>query len=312
MSERFVRPLELRAESRTLIGTALRYGDVSPSHKERFLPGAFGDLSGVKWLDYRHDPTRVVAHTGDGSLKLSDSPEALTLRAELPALPLSDLVLKEIQDGTLSGLSIEFRSLGERTSNNLRVVERASLVGVGLVANPSYPESKVETRQAGVLFGRIPFSNSASGPLDCECVRGSGTCTSISLDPGSVVFEDDRDILAVWKSFGAPIGSLSKGTLRYEVTDKALEVYIDLPDTSWSADLIQAAESVPIHTRPLFDSDDMEYTEIDVDGETVKKVSRLTAKAFLVGPTPHNKNWPEVEIIPAKRKTSNRERYPWL
>ena len=34
-------PLECRATGRTLEGPAIRYGDVSSFHKERFEPGAF-------------------------------------------------------------------------------------------------------------------------------------------------------------------------------------------------------------------------------------------------------------------------------
>ena len=33
--------VELRAEGRRLYGPAIRYGDISPTHKERFEPGAF-------------------------------------------------------------------------------------------------------------------------------------------------------------------------------------------------------------------------------------------------------------------------------
>ena len=62
--ERAIRPLELRAEGRRLEGTILKYGEVSPSHRERFLPGAFSlDPGTTRWLDYRHDRTRVLAHT---------------------------------------------------------------------------------------------------------------------------------------------------------------------------------------------------------------------------------------------------------
>ena len=40
MFERFSAGLEVRAEGRNLTGTVLRYGDVSPSHRERFEPGS--------------------------------------------------------------------------------------------------------------------------------------------------------------------------------------------------------------------------------------------------------------------------------
>ena len=54
------------------------------------IPGS-GDST--RWLDYRHDRTRVLAHTEGGGLTLRDSPEALLLEAELPSLPLSTRVV---------------------------------------------------------------------------------------------------------------------------------------------------------------------------------------------------------------------------
>ena len=87
--ERTIRPLELRAEGRRLEGIILKYGEVSPNHQERFVPGAFSlDPGTTRWLDYRHDRTRILAHTEGGGLVLRDSPEALLLEAELPSLPL--------------------------------------------------------------------------------------------------------------------------------------------------------------------------------------------------------------------------------
>ena len=168
--ERTIRPLELRAEGRRLEGTILKYGEISPNHRERFLPGAF-DLSGgpTRWLDYRHDRTRVLAHTEGGGLILRDSPEALLLEAELPALPLSERALSEIASGTLSGLSIEFNATQESRDGEIRIVEKADLAGIGLVASPSYPNSRVETRAAGTLSTSIPLE-----PLPCMRVLREG------------------------------------------------------------------------------------------------------------------------------------------
>ena len=139
--ERTIRPLELRAEGRRLEGTILKYGEISPSHRERFLPGAFSlDPGTTRWLDYRHDRTRILAHTEGGGLILRDSPEALLLEAELPALPLSERALGEIASGALQGLSIEFHADAVRSRDGeIRVVEKANLAGIGLVASPSYP-----------------------------------------------------------------------------------------------------------------------------------------------------------------------------
>ena len=74
---------ELRVAGRTLTGRALVYGDVSPDFRERFIPGAFGDLSEADVaLNLQHDPERVIARTGEG-LVLADGPRALEVRADL-------------------------------------------------------------------------------------------------------------------------------------------------------------------------------------------------------------------------------------
>ena len=170
--ERTIRPLELRAEGRRLEGTILKYGEISPNHQERFLPGAF-DLSGgpTRWLDYRHDRTRVLAHTEGGGLTLRDSPDSLLLEAELPALPLSERALDEIASGALSGLSIEFNATQESREREIRVVEKADLAGIGLVASPSYPNSRVETRAAGTLSTSIPWNHSGTCQRQWDTLR---------------------------------------------------------------------------------------------------------------------------------------------
>ena len=148
VSERRYSGIELRAEGRRLVGPAMRYGDISPSHMERFEPGAF-DLDGrTRWLDLEHDPTRVIAFTGAG-LVLRDGPEALMVDATLPQLPLADIALQAVRDGSLRGFSIEFEATAERRDGEIRVIEKSHLVGIGLVADPSYQKSIVEARRRG-------------------------------------------------------------------------------------------------------------------------------------------------------------------
>ena len=316
-TERILRPLELRAEGRRLEGIVLQYEETSPSHRERFLPGAFSlDPGTTRWLDYRHDRTRVLAHTEGGGLVLRDSPEALLLEAELPALPLSEKALDEIASGTLSGLSIEFHATQESRDGEIRVVEKAELAGIGLVASPSYPNSRVETRAAGTLTTSIPWNHS----LACECYgrgqsgeAGKGMTATIEFEEGSLEIPDD--LVAIWKSFAAPLASTRKGTLRIEQGRGGLDIELDIPSTSWGEDIVAASAGVEIYARPVFDASDIEATEIVRNGETIARLSRVPVKAILVGPTPNSRGWPEVDITPSEDRQipfSRRERFAWL
>ena len=54
--------------------------------------------------------------------------------------------LSEIAAGRIVGLSVEFKALAERREGGIRVIERATLGGIGLVRSPSYTGSRVERR----------------------------------------------------------------------------------------------------------------------------------------------------------------------
>ena len=319
--ERSLRPLELRAEGRKLEGIALRYGDISPTHRERFIPGAFGDLGDqVRWLDYRHDRTRVLAHSGEGGgLVLEDSPESLSLRAELPPLPLTTRALEEIASGTLSGLSIEFRAQKESRDAGIRIIESAQLAGIGLVAEPSYPESKVELRQAGTIVSSIPYGTS----MACECYgrgqsgeQGKGMTSDVEFEPESLILPGS--LIAVWKNFATPLASTDKGTLRVTEGRKGLKIELDIPSTTWGEDILTTAESVPILIRPIFDASEVEVSSDQViDGQRMAVLSRVPVRALLIGATPNNKGWPEARITPGqagrdRSRRERKERFAWL
>ena len=136
---------ELRVEGRTLTGTVLRYGEVSPSHRERFAPGALRMAESVH-LDLYHDRERVIAWAPGGGLELVPGDAAMALRAELPPIPAADRALAEIREGKTTGLSVEFRAVRETREAGIRVIEDAVLNGIGLVRSPSYHGSRVEAR----------------------------------------------------------------------------------------------------------------------------------------------------------------------
>ena len=136
---------EIRVEGRRISGTVMVYDEVSPSHRERFLPGAFRLADSVH-LDLGHDPERVVAWHPGGGLDLHDEDGAMILSAEVAPIPAGDRALDEIRTGATAGLSVEFRALRESQVDNVRVIQEAILSGIGIVGNPSYAGSRVEAR----------------------------------------------------------------------------------------------------------------------------------------------------------------------
>ena len=141
---------EVRREGRVLEGTAIAYGDVARvgNRGERFLPGALGaDVGELDiLLNVAHDRGRVLARTQGGGLVLTDTPESLEIRAELPETAESNGVLALVGAKILRGLSLEFVALRERMEGPTRVIQSARLVAIGVVDKPAYRASTISAR----------------------------------------------------------------------------------------------------------------------------------------------------------------------
>ena len=130
-------------------GVLLRYGDVAtlPWGRERFEPGAFGDVTRADViLNSHHERARPLARTGGGGLELIDTREALNIRATLPITQDANDTIALILGGVLRGLSLEFSAVAERMEGQTRIVERAELRGLAVVDRPAYSDSLVQAR----------------------------------------------------------------------------------------------------------------------------------------------------------------------
>ena len=281
-------PLECRMEGRTLTGTALRYGERASDRPEMFAPGAFGPLGSLA-LNLQHDPEREVANTADGTLRLLDSDTELRIAADLRE---GSAELRLVRRGALRGLSVEFRSHAEHRREGLRVVERAELVGIGLVDSGSYSGSGLELRalDEAALVSVIPFDR----PMACECVGAE--CSAVEFAPGA--FDDlgkDHDVLMIAGKASEVLGSLARGTFKVaKVTPKALEltgaalvkietgieIVLEKVLTAAASAVLSNSIGAPFYVRPIIRDITSEY--LDLRG--VRRYSRADVRAFLVKP----------------------------
>ena len=205
--------LELRADGRTLSGAAVRYGDVSKTHRERFAPGSLSvseDLAPT----LGHRTGRVLAYGADVSLE--DRSDAFIVSARLPRTEVADAALEGVKAGRYRGWSVEMRvKRDRRDSQGLRVIEEADVPGLALVDHPSYEGSRVETRRAQRMRASMPLKKNVS----CRC--SGPDCVSARID---AIDEGTREMLGFLGDYGKPIGKAVT-----KVSGDVVKVLIDLP-----------------------------------------------------------------------------------
>ena len=197
-----LRFVEVRAQGNILEGTCITYGEITKigPTRERFMPGAFGDLSGADiCLNVHHDRARPLTRSGSG-LVLIDSLEKLEMKATLPQTREAEDARILVENGVLRGLSIEFASRRESVvDRNIRQISKAVLLGLGIVPYPQYIGSTVEARGealAAVMGDAIGDEDPARIVEDMALSAGVSTSTvrqilagEISLPPRSRLVE---------------------------------------------------------------------------------------------------------------------------
>ena len=145
--------VELRADDSLaspgrLVGTLLRYGERASNRAEIFEPGSLTWPANGVVLRRQHvrgaPIARVIPETR-GNEVVIDYPLPDTTAGRDAAI--------EVKNGTLGGLSVEFRATAQKFVGGVRRITSALLGGAGLVDSPEYGGSTVEVRQGGK--GRI-------------------------------------------------------------------------------------------------------------------------------------------------------------
>ena len=298
---------EFRVSGRTLAGPAVVFGDVSPEHRERFEPGAFG-ASPAAPLNIQHDARLEVLAAGE--YDLADTGRALDVRAVLPP---DSAAIRLVQRGALNGFSVEFVARAERRDGGIRVVERAALVGVGLVDVPSYPGSLAEVRARGARGGRLGTLRGVvptGRALACEC--GPEGCIEALFEAGALDGAITKpEVLATVGTFAQAFAAKSKKGVRFWRSDRGLEYAVDVPPTDVGQALMEQMRSVPVFARPVVD---VAESSFDVDGR-VARYRKASVRGLIVKPTDRAAGWSPVvlgkddapEGPPARRRSA-----PWL
>ena len=299
----------MRQAGRVLSGVALRYGDVARigGQREKFLPGSFPGVEGSDiLLNRQHDRTRALARSQGGGLTVTDSPQALSIRAELPQTTDSDETLELVKRGVLRGLSIEFEALRESQENGTRVVSEAKLHAVAVVDSGAYPQSTVEARQRRrpYLQSTVPFNKS----LQCRCHRGA--CDKVRFLPGSfaeTIDGEGPEVLAIAGQYADALASRRRGTLILSESETGLLITIPTAaDTTAAADLAAQSRTTRILARPVFDQAESEFKEIGSGRDAYAEYSKVSLRAILLGPTSSDEGWPAAEFgsVRAPRRRS--------
>ena len=285
---------EFRVAGRTLAGIAMVYGDVSPGFRERFVPGAFGEMRSVA-VNLQHDPALVVAPAAT----LTDTPRELRVRADLP---VGSAALALVRRGALNGFSVEFRALSERREGGVRVIERADLTGLALVDRGAYrgAVAEVRARSGRTLRQRIP----AGVKLGCRCSGAQCKFAEITgeamQEAFSQAWDEAVEILAVRSNYGSPLASTSAGTLRAAMRGDDAEVEIDLPVGPDGDAVLRGIEDTgAVVARPYFDADASEGTieTRAADDGAVMVYRRARVRSIVIGATDAREGWPAPEIV---------------
>jgi HK97 family phage prohead protease len=165
-TERRALAAEMRAKGRRLEGYAAVFGSETriADFVESIAPGAFAaslaeraDILGL--VD--HDPSRVLARTRSGTLRLAEDSRGLHFDLDLPNTTAANDVLALAERGDLGGASFAFsvRKDGERWNGDKRELRSLHLHEISVVsAWPAYPETIVQARQRPTLFPRVALA----------------------------------------------------------------------------------------------------------------------------------------------------------
>ena len=130
-----------RASPGLLTGTLMQYEVKASDRPEVFVRGSLRWPESGVVLNLQHDRRQIVTRT----VPYLDG-EEVKISTPLPDTAMGRDVATLLRNGTLTGLSVEFRSVAEGRRGVLREIRQAFVDRAAIVDTPSYSQSTAEVR----------------------------------------------------------------------------------------------------------------------------------------------------------------------
>lgn len=339
------------ADGMTVRGVAIKYGDAARlpgGRRERIEAGAFGNVTDAI-LNRQHDRGRPLARQPD-TLKIIDTAESMRIEARIVDTVDGRDARELIRAGVLTGLSVEMHVESERMDGDMRIVERARLVGVAIVDRPAYEESlidRAEVRMAGdggvelrffydrdhVIRDRAALQFGLPEMRRRSWGRGYGAAGQSRKDKvrkqrikfgaflRSIADEDNEISVTLGARDGKPLGSKFSGSAVIIDGPDFLQTMVkELPETSyvrdWKASLKTGAATYGV--APLFRISPREGSRLiepeeGNPGVFVETITEATLTGVAVVQRPPKGNPGEVILRDTDTDTKReRSRRTWL
>ena len=305
MIEHRYAPIEYRAESGTIEGIAVTYGDTAKIPgpgglvMESIRPGAFGRVGDVV-ANIQHDRQRPIARTGGGGLDLADGPDRLAARISIPDTTDGRDARILLDRGILRGLSVEMRVLDELYQGRERIITRADLKGLAIVDRPAYRLSTaalkrwtdeqyeddradifIQTRYSGVYRTNRPETISDQ--------PGRAVVRKRAFRPGAFdrsINDPDQEIgLLTSRNPNDAIASKLNKTLEIvrDGLDYAVSASKIAQTTAWADLRAKRDAGLAVALQPIIKADSGDYTDIPEPSGQGTALIRTYAAAKLLG-----------------------------
>lgn len=153
LEKRSFEAVEVRAKGRKLEGYAALFGveaRIGGDLVETIAPGAFTETLAKRddilaLVD--HDPSRLLARTRSGTLRLSQDTRGLAFELDVPDTQAGRDVLALAERGDLGGMSFGFEAQDEHLDGNRRELRAVDLFEISVVAAfPAYEGTVINAR----------------------------------------------------------------------------------------------------------------------------------------------------------------------